>query len=126
MAIAAIMIGSALLVLGAGGYVVTGMVSWTALIPALFGLPILLLGLAGRKAAWRRHALHAAAGVALLGLLGSGRGVVGTARLLAGSEVPRPAAAISQAIMALLCLLLLVLAVKSFLAARGNTKTQAA
>lgn len=114
----AIMIGAALLLLGIVGYVLTGMVSWTALIPAFFGLPIGLLGLAALEPAWRKHAMHAAAALALLGLLGSVMGIPKVVSLLAGNEVERPGAAVSQAIMAALCLLFLVFAVRSFLAAR--------
>jgi hypothetical protein len=114
----AIAFGDLLLLLGIIGYVVTGMESWTALIPAFFGLPINILGLAALKADWRKHAMHAAAGLSLLGLLGSGRGLVQLFTLLGGGEVERPGAVISQSIMAVLCFVFLLLCVFSFVNAR--------
>jgi hypothetical protein len=119
-----IVIGVALLLLGIVGYILTDMVSWTALIPAFFGLPLGLLGLAALEPAWRKHAMHAAAALALLGLLGSAMGLPKVVSLLAGNDVERPGAAVSQTIMAALCLLFLVFAVKSFIRAR-RSRTQA-
>lgn len=118
MPILAIIIGAALTVLAIIGYIATGMVSWTALIPAFFGAPIILLGTAAMKPRWRKHAMHAAAAIALLGLLGSARGVPSAVRALSGAEIDRPGAAISQAIMAVLCLVFVIMAVKSFIDAR--------
>lgn len=114
----AIFIGAALSVLAIVGYIATGMVSWTALIPAFFGVPIGLLGAAAMKPRWRKHAMHAAAVIALLGLLGSARGVPTAFRAMGGAEVDRPGAAISQAVMAALCLVFVIMAVKSFIDAR--------
>lgn len=45
----AIIYGAVLIVLGVAAYFYTGMASWTALIPAIFGTPILLLGVWGEK-----------------------------------------------------------------------------
>ncbi len=118
MPLLVIVIGTALLILGGAGYVATGMVSWTALIPAFFGLPLVVLGWVAQKPAWRKHGMHAAAGVALLGLLGSLRGVPDAFTLMVGGEVDRPGAALSQALMAALCLVLVIVAIKSFIDAR--------
>jgi len=114
----AITIGILLILLGLGGYVGTGRESVTALIPLFFGLAIAGLGLAGRRPEWRKHALHGATVLALLGLLGSARGMPATVRLLQGQQVARPAAAVAQALMALICLVFVILAVRSFAAAR--------
>jgi hypothetical protein len=62
--------------------------------------------------------MHLAAALALVGMLGSARGVPGVLSLLSGGEVARPAAAVVQALMAALCLAFLVLAIRSFVAAR--------
>ncbi len=118
MPMAALLTGIALILVGIVGFFATGMVSWTAWIPAFFGLPLALLGVAGRRAAWRKHAMHAAAGLALLGLLGSALGVPKVIRMIAGGAVERPGAAISQAVMAVVCLVFVALAVKSFIDAR--------
>jgi hypothetical protein len=110
-------LGAALIVLGVGGYVLTGAVSVTALIPAAFGLLLVLAGLLARDERKRMHAMHAAVVIALLGFLGSARGLLGIGKLLDGTAV-RPAAIVSQAIMALLTLVYVVLAVRSFIQAR--------
>ncbi|MCC7409674.1 MAG: hypothetical protein IT442_16535 [Phycisphaeraceae bacterium] len=92
----------------------------TALIPAYFGLAIALAGVAAivRPAA-RRHAMHAAAVLALIGLAMPGFMVVRTlAAAAGGAEIARPAAVALQAIMAVACGLLLALCVRSFIAAR--------
>lgn len=44
--------------------------SFTAFIPAIFGAIMTLFGLIGRKESARKHAMHGAAVIALLGLLG--------------------------------------------------------
>lgn len=114
----AIIAGAALLLLGVGSYIVTGMASWTALIPSIFGVPILLCGLVGQQFAWRKHAMHVAAALALLGLLGSVMGVPKAITLMTGGSVERPAAAVAQAIMAVICAAFVAWAVKSFIDAR--------
>jgi hypothetical protein len=67
---------------------------------------------------WRKHAMHAAASVALLGALAaSGRAAVSLARLAHGSDVKTSALG-SVLIMAAVCWLLVALCVKSFIDAR--------
>lgn len=53
---------------GVSAYLVTGMSSWTALIPSIVGVLLLVCGLVGRQGAARKHAMPTAAAVALLGL----------------------------------------------------------
>jgi hypothetical protein len=62
--------------------------------------------------------MHVAVVLALLGFFGSARGIGSAISLASGEEVARPAAAIVQTIMAVLCAFFLVLAIKSFLDAR--------
>jgi hypothetical protein len=57
-------------------------------------------------------------GVGLLGLLGSFRGVPLLVAWLSGGEVARPAAAVSQTLMAVACAVFVALAVRSFVTAR--------
>ena len=114
-----IALGVALIIVGVAGYVLTGAVSLTALIPAAFGLAIALAGLLARDPGKRKHAMHAAVVVALLGFLGSVRGVLQIGALLDGTAA-RPAAVISQTIMAVLTLGYIVMAVRSFIQARAN------
>ena len=63
-------------------------------------------------------AIFVGAGLTVLGLLGSVMGIIKVFKMLAGETIKRPEAAISQAIMALLCMIFLVLALKSFVSAR--------
>jgi hypothetical protein len=83
-------IGAGFVVLGVVSYVGSGAESLTALIPAVFGVVLGALGLAGRRQDRRALAMHVAAGVAVLGFLGSARGLASLADLLAGRDVDRP------------------------------------
>lgn len=111
----ALLYAALLLLTGVGGY--AAFRTPTALIPVGFGLLLGLCGLLARKESLRRHAMHAAAGVALLGFLPSAPGLLGIPDLLAG-EAARPAAVVLRSVMAVLCLGFLVAAVRSFVAAR--------
>jgi hypothetical protein len=97
-------LGLLLILLGLGGYFGSGRVSKTALIPTFFGLPLVALGLAALRPSWHDPALYAAMAVAALGFFGSARGLPGLWKLVSGGEVKRPAAAVAQSVMALLCL----------------------
>ena len=112
-----IALGVALIIVGLAGYFLTGGASLTALIPAAFGVAIALAGVVARDDRMRKHAMHAAVLVALIGFLGSVRGVLQIGALLDGTAT-RPAAVVSQAIMAVLTLGYIVLAVRSFVQAR--------
>lgn len=114
-------LGVALIVLGVLGYVLTGAASLTALIPAAFGLVIALAGVIARDERKRKHAMHAAVAVALLGFLGSLRGLMQIGDVVDGTAA-RPAAVVSQTIMALLTLGYIVIAVRSFVAARRSRR----
>jgi hypothetical protein len=112
-----IALGAALVVLGLGGYVLTGAVSLTALIPAVFGALFVVAGALARDDRKRMHAMHAAVVIALLAFLGSFRGLLGLGKVFDGTAV-RPAAIVAQTIMALLTLGYIVVAVRSFIQAR--------
>ena len=112
-----IALGVVLIVLGLAGYFLTGAVSLTALIPAAFGLVIALAGLLARDERKRKHAMRAAVVVALLGFLGSIRGLLQIGTLFDGTAA-RPAAVVAQTVMALLTLGYIVIAVRSFVQAR--------
>ena len=118
MARTTIFFGIVLVLLGSISYFVTARVSVTALIPAFFGIVFLGVGMVMRDEARARHAGHAAATLALLGLIGSARGISPLITLIQGGEVERPAATVAQSLMALGCLVYIGLGVKSFLDAR--------
>ena len=106
--------GLLLIVFGIATYVVTDRTSVTALIPAMFGSVLVICALIARNEAMRKHAMHAAVAVGLLGAIASlARGVPAA---LAG-DVSRPAV-ISQLAMGVLLVVYVVLGVQSFMAAR--------
>lgn len=112
--------GIALVVLGFGGYFGTGAESPTALIPAAFGLLLVILGVLARDPGKTKHAMHFAAMLGVLGFLGSARGLMQFGSLVAGEPVERQNAVVAQAAMAILMLLFTVMCVRSFISARRN------
>lgn len=116
----AIACGTLLIIIGILGYIsgmLHGTPSVTALIPAFFGIVLFLLGFFARKSeGLRKHLMHVAVLVALLGFLAT------AGRLLSKfSELTYSAAVVAQISMALVCLLFVILAVKSFIDARRKT-----
>lgn len=119
MPLVTILYGVLLVALGVGTYFATGGSSVTALIPAFFGAPIIVCGILAAKGIARMHVMHAAVTIALLGLLGAGgMGLPKLPALLSGGDLERPAAVASQCAMALVSLIYMVLAIRSFIAAR--------
>jgi hypothetical protein len=122
MPIVTIIYGLLLTVLGLISYFGTGMLSMTALIPAFFGLPILICGVLARDEAKLRHAMHGAATLSLLGFLGAAPGLLKMPALLSGEFIARPEAVKAQAIMAILSLIFVILCVRSFINIRRARK----
>ena len=113
----AIVCGVLLLLIGVVGYAnshLSGHPSFTALIPAAYGLVLVLLGVVARmKESLRKHLMHVAVLIALLGfILTAGR------LLMKISEISYSAAVVSQVSMALVCLVFVILSIKSFADAR--------
>ena len=95
--------------LGIIGYFATGQVSKTALIPCVFGLPIIALAIVSwLKPYVTKQTLVAALVIALLAFGGTVRGVSGLV-ILTGGEVARTAAVIFQAIMAIASLVYILI-----------------
>ncbi len=93
--------------------------SITALIPAFVGFPLLILGTLGLKPAWRKHAMHGAAVVALLGTLGGlGRGLMKLNAALSATTYGEARPVVFSLLMGLICLAVLLAAIASFRAAR--------
>jgi hypothetical protein len=112
--------GGLLIVLGVASYVLTGSQHVTALIPAAFGVVFEVLGVLAQKPNLRKHAMHAAALLALVGFAATVRGVLQAITLAQGGTVERPQAVVARAVMAILCLAFVALCVNSFIAARRN------
>jgi len=104
-----IMLGTVLVALGVGAYVLSDFASVTALIPAFFGVLIAVLGVAGYQRTDRqRLAAYGIGLLAVLGVLGSTRGLPDIIALLTGGAVESTIAAVSQGTMIVICLVLLV------------------
>ena len=115
----AIALGVLLTLIGAAGYiygVMNGNASITALIPAFFGIVLAGLGLAAQaKENLRKHLMHAAVVIALLGF------ILPAGRLISRiSDLTLSVAVLSQILMAAVCLVFVILGIKSFADARRN------
>src|SRR5687767_293758 len=113
----AIVCGILLVLTGLAGYVygvATERSSITALIPAFFGIVIVALGVGARASdGARRHLMHGVVVLALLGfILTAGR------LLMRAGELAVSPAVISQLAMALICLMLVIMGIRSFAEAR--------
>lgn len=112
-----ILFGIILIVIGIIGYIhglTNEKASLTALIPAAFGLLLAIFGVvANAKESLRKHMMHASAAIGLIGFI-----------VTAGRLIPRlgeltfSAAVVSQVAMCLICLLFVILAIRSFAQAR--------
>lgn len=90
--------------------------SVTALIPAFVGSALIVLGVLARaKEGLRKHLMHVAVIIGLLGF------IFPAGRLISKmSELTMSAAVASQIAMAAVCLIFTILAIRSFAAARKN------
>lgn len=118
MANITLFVGVFLALLGIGFFIGTGMEHRTALIPAGFGAALIILGRQARSEARRKHAMHIAVVVALLGFGGTARSLGKIAQYFSGQPVDRPAAVIAQAIMAIVLAVFVGLSIRSFIQAR--------
>lgn len=103
------LIGALLTATGLVAYFVSDAASWTALIPSIIGVLLLLAGFVARNEAARPHAMHAALLIALLGALGSLRPI-----FTSDSTV----AVTASAVMLVLLVFFIAAGVRSFIAAR--------
>ena len=113
--------GVILIVLGLGAYFGTQAI--TSMIPAFFGLPLVILGVLAFKEAAQMHVMH---GAALLGLLGF---IAPMSRLIPAflsTEKKSTATAMGvQLAMAVICIVFLGLCIRSFVHARRQRATEA-
>jgi hypothetical protein len=121
MPLTSIYSGSLLILVGIIGYgygLTTEKASITALIPAFFGILLVIFGLlANSKENLRKHLMHAAVLVALVGFLASAGRLVSKF-----NDITLSMAFISQILMALICLIFVILSVNSFIAARKSAE----
>lgn len=115
-----IVIGALLTALGAGLFATAEGNAPTALIPSGFGVLLIICGVVARNESARKHAMHAAA---LLGLVGCAMPLVMIIRKwLRGEFDPLSRAGGGQLAMSVLCGIFVVLCVKSFIDARKARK----
>lgn len=110
-------IGGILTAVGIIAYVATGAVSITALIPTFVGVLLLICAALAHKPALRRHSIHAALMIALLGAAGALMNVAKLGALFTGTA-ERPSAIVVSTVMFLLLVFYIAMGVRSFLAAR--------
>ncbi|MEM6775093.1 MAG: hypothetical protein AAF640_09610 [Pseudomonadota bacterium] len=108
-----------LIALGVGSWIAAGQSSITALIPAFFGAGLAVAGLLAFRDRLRKHAMHLAATLALLGAIGAL--VRGLPALLSSDELRL--ATMSQLVMGVAMIVFLVLCVRSFIAARRTLES---
>ena len=115
----AISTGRILIIIGVIGYVVSminARTSATAMIPAAFGIVLLILGYIARmKENLRRHLMHAAVLVALLGFI-----AVAVRLISKFTEITFSAAYVSQIATSIVLLAFIFLSVRSFMKARSE------
>jgi hypothetical protein len=119
--------GVVLILLGAWGFIATGSVHPTALIPAYFGLALTWSGIMANSEDAKRRMLwmHVAVTVGLLGFLGAGAMVIVENVKAHGGPLAHPVAVEAQGAMAVVCLVFVGLCVRSFIAARRSGKLEA-
>ena len=113
MPVVTMIYGLALIALGVIGYTSTGGVSKTALIPAAFGVLVVVAGWLARREHLLKHAMHGAAMLGLIGFLATAKGLL--TLITGGAASP---AVVSKGTMAVLSLIFLVLCIRSFIQAR--------
>jgi multisubunit Na+/H+ antiporter MnhF subunit len=113
-------VGVLLILLGIVGFVATGSQYRTSLIPAVFGILLAICGVLANTEIPKRRMLwmHIAVTLGLLGFLGTVKGSFDAIQLMRGRVFPYPAAVESKAAMAVICLIYVLLCVRSFIAAR--------
>jgi hypothetical protein len=107
------LVGALLVVVGGYAYTQSVTRSPMALIPAFLGALFVVLAVVAGRESLRKHAMHAAAALALLGVL-AGIGPVA----MGGTRRFPPLMVYSTVAMSVLCALFLAAAVRSFIAAR--------
>ncbi len=109
-----------LILTGVVGYQVTGQQSPTALIPAAIGLLMLVCGVVSFKGNLRKHAMHGAAVIGLLGVVGTASAFADLGTILEGKidSLARPAASVSRLITAMICIHFVLICLWSFIEAR--------
>ena len=128
MARLTIFFGALLILVGAVAFVDLGHHPHT-LIPAAFGILLAVVGSLANTPDSKKRMLfmHIAVTIGLLGFLGTLPGIIATIRRAVGQIVasPVPDAAIVQTVMGTICLVFVLLCVRSFIVARRSRASSA-
>ncbi len=124
MAVPTIIFGVLLAALGGISYALAEVKSPTALIPTAFGAALIILGVLALYEKWRKHAMHIAAMIGLIGFVGGAvMGFPKLPALLSGDLTGRDLnKAQSQNMLAFLCLAFVLLCINSFVQARRRRR----
>jgi ABC-type Na+ efflux pump permease subunit len=124
MAKVTITFGVTLVVLGAISFFGTGSTHPTALIPAYFGIGLMLCGFLANSPSDKRRMIimHLAVTIGLLGFLGSAIMAILESARAHGGPLAHPAAVESQTCMAVICLIYVGVCIRSFIAARRSRR----
>lgn len=111
--------GGVLVVVGVVSYIASGAVSLTALIPSGLGALLLIAAVVARKDAIRRHVMHVAMLIALIGIVATFNNTLRLGEVFAGTA-ERPLAVIASALTFVTLLVYLGFGIASFVQARRN------
>lgn len=95
--------------------------SWTAFIPSIFGVLLIVLGSLALQEKMRKHAMHAAVMVGLIGLIAA---AVRAVPVGLSGDIKNPLAFGMTVTMAVICGVFVGLCVKSFIDARVRRQAQ--
>ncbi len=114
--------GVLLVLVAIAGFVATGSTHPTALIPGGVGLLFVLFGALANTDNPKKRMLwmHISVTIALLMFLGTTPADINVYQLAHGTSFPHPIAIEEKAAMSLLCLIYVLLCVRSFVSARRN------
>lgn len=112
--------GVLLILIAVIGFVATGSAHPTALIPAVFGVLLIVFGLLANTPDAKKRMLwmHVAVTVGLIGFLSTIMADVQAIKMSHGTVYPHPAAVLEKAAMSLACLIYVLFSVRSFINAR--------
>lgn len=113
----ALAVGGLLTLTGIVGYIATGAVSVTALIPSVVGVLMLACGAIAAKESMHHHGIHASLLIAVLGAIASLMNVAKLGELIAGTA-ERPSAIVLSLILFVVTLGYTAIGVRSFIMAR--------
>ena len=111
--------GGVLVVVGLVSYIASGAASLTALIPSGLGVLLLIAAVLARNPAIRRHVMHVAMLIALIGIVATFGNTLRLGEVFAGTA-ERPLAVIARALTVQPLVVYLAVGLASFFQARRN------